>query len=73
MSMSLIVLVWVLAILLARLLVPAGQKVEQGFGWFHQFQQGLTQHYVLYNLITVILMLSALIPFDEFFVRLFAS
>jgi len=57
---------------LDRLLVPAGHVVERWFGWFRRFQQGLTQHYVLYILITVILMLSTLIPFDEFIARLFA-
>lgn len=55
-----------------RLLLPSGQRVEQSFGWFHRFQQGLTQHYVLYILITVIVMLSTLIPFDMFLARLFA-
>ena len=71
---------WVFVLLLAfalwaavdRLLVPAGQRIERWFGWFHQFQQGLTQYYVLYILIAVILMLSTLIPFDDFFVRLLA-
>jgi hydrogenase-4 component B len=57
---------------LDRLLIPAGNSVERWFGWFRRFQQGLTQHYVLYILITVILMLSTLIPFDEFIARLFA-
>ncbi len=57
---------------LDRLLVPAGYAVERWFGWFRRFQQGLTQHYVLYILITVILMLSTLIPLDEFIARLFA-
>jgi hydrogenase-4 component B len=57
---------------LDRFLVPVGYSVERWFGWFRRFQQGLTQHYVLYILITVILMLSTLIPFDEFIARLFA-
>ncbi len=57
---------------LDRLLVPTGQVIERWFGWFRRFQQGLTQHYVLYILVTVILMLSTLIPFDEFIARLFA-
>jgi hydrogenase-4 component B len=57
---------------LDRLLVPASQGVERWFGWFHRFQQGLTQHYVLYILITVILMLGSLMPIKEFVTRLFA-
>jgi hydrogenase-4 component B len=56
---------------LDRLLVPAAQVVARWFSWLHRFQQGLTQHYVLYILTTVILMLSTLIPIDEFLVRLF--
>ena len=55
-----------------RLLLPFGQRVEQGFRWFHRFQRGLTQHYVLYILITVIVMLGTLIPINGFFTRLFA-
>jgi hydrogenase-4 component B len=58
--------------MLDQLLVPAGRAVERGFGWFHRFQQGLTQHYVLYILVTVVLMLGTLIPIDEFLARLFA-
>ena len=50
---------------LDRVLVPAGERVEKWFGWFHRFQQGLTQQYVLYVLITVILMLSTLIPIRD--------
>ncbi|MCC6679839.1 MAG: hydrogenase [Phycisphaeraceae bacterium] len=57
---------------LDRLLLPASRCVQRWFDWFHRFQQGLTQHYVLYILITVILMLSTLIPFNEFIARLFA-
>jgi hypothetical protein len=56
---------------LDRLLVPAGESVARWFGWFHRFQQGLTQHYVLYILIAVILMLSSLIPLDELLARAF--
>lgn len=58
-------------VVLDRVLVPTGRRVERWFGWFRRFQQGLTQYYVLYILITVILMLSTLIPFGELFARLF--
>lgn len=57
---------------LDRVLIPAADSVERWFGWFHRFQQGLTQHYVLYILIAVILMLSSLIPVDEFLARVLA-
>lgn len=57
---------------LDRILLPAGQRIEQWFGWFRRFQQGMTQQYVLYIMITVILMLSTLIPFKAFIIRLFA-
>jgi hydrogenase-4 component B len=59
-------------LVLDRILVPAGLAVAQWCGWFHRFQQGMTQQYVLYILITVILMLSTLIPFNEYIIRLFA-
>lgn len=58
--------------ILDRVLVPAGRAVEGWFRWFHRFQQGLTQHYVLYILLTVMVMLAALVPFGELFGRLFA-
>jgi len=59
-------------IILDRMIVPCGRAVEKWFGWFRRFQQGITQHYLLYILITVILMLSTMIPFKEFIARLFA-
>ena len=58
--------------ILDRVLVPAGRTAEGWFRWFHRFQQGLTQHYVLYILITVMVMLAALIPLDVILARLFA-
>lgn len=59
-------------LVLDRAFIPAGRDIERWFGWFRRFQQGITQQYILYILITVILMLSTLIPFREFFVRLLA-
>ena len=58
---------------LDRFLVPAADHVERWFGWFHRFQQGLTQHYVLYILVAVILLLSSLLPLDEFLAKLFTQ
>ncbi|OGR39794.1 MAG: hypothetical protein A2051_06580 [Desulfovibrionales bacterium GWA2_65_9] len=59
-------------VVLDRMLVPLGRRVEHWFAWFHQFQQGLTQHYVLYILIAVVLMLGSLIPVDGYLARMFA-
>jgi hypothetical protein len=57
---------------LDQLLLPAGQRVERLFGWFRHFQQGLIQHYVLYILITLIVMSSTLISIRDVLVQLFA-
>ncbi|MBN2513709.1 MAG: hypothetical protein JXB18_12295 [Sedimentisphaerales bacterium] len=57
---------------LDKLLLPFGSRIEKWFGWFRRFQHGMIQQYVLYILIAVILMLSTLIPFEEFITRLFA-
>lgn len=58
-------------IILDRMILPLGRTIEKWFGWFRRFQQGITQHYLLYILMTVILMLSTMIPFNEFIKRLF--
>ncbi|MFA7230481.1 MAG: proton-conducting transporter membrane subunit [Victivallaceae bacterium] len=50
---------------LDRLIVPFSNIIERRAGWFRKFQQGLTQYYILYILIIVILMLSTLVPIDE--------
>jgi hydrogenase-4 component B len=57
---------------LDRLLLPGGRRLEAGFGWFRRFQQGLIQHYVLYILIALIVLLATLIPFRDALVRVFA-
>ena len=57
--------------ILDRVLLPAGHAVEGWFQWFHRFQQGLAQHYVLYILLTVMAMLVALIPFGKLLAGLF--
>jgi hydrogenase-4 component B len=57
---------------LDRLLVPTGRSTRQ---WLHRlrwFQHGLTQHYVLYILIAVLLLLGAMIPFGDVAARLFS-
>lgn len=59
-------------IILDRVIMPVSRKFEKWFGWFRRFQRGITQHYLLYILIIVILMMSTMIPFREFITRLFA-
>lgn len=54
-----------------RLLIPAGQFFQRLFHCVHWFQRGLTQHYVLYILATLLMMLCALMPLGEFYARLF--
>ena len=57
-------------LVLDRVILPAARRAERWFGWFRRFQQGMTQRYVLYILIAVIVMLSTQIPFEEFIRRL---
>ncbi len=57
---------------LDRLLLPAGHRIEAGFNWFHRFQRGLTQHYVLYILLTLLALLCTLFPFKAFVTQWFA-
>ncbi len=57
---------------LDRLLLPAGSRIESWFWWFHRFQRGLTQHYVLYILLTLLVLLGAQIPIRAFITQWFA-
>lgn len=58
-------------LVLDRIILPLYSFVERLFGWFRRFQHGITQHYLIYILITVIVMMSTMIPFKEFVVSLF--
>ncbi len=58
--------------ILDRVIMPASRKFVKCFSWFHRFQQGVTQQYLLYILIIVILLMSTMIPFKEFITQLFA-
>jgi hydrogenase-4 component B len=49
---------------LDRVLRPALRGMESLSRWSHRFQQGLTQHYVLYILIALVALLCTLLPFD---------
>jgi hydrogenase-4 component B len=50
---------------LERFLEPTGRDLKRLAGWFRRFQQGLTQHYVLYILITMAILLSTLLPLGK--------
>lgn len=52
-------------IVLDRFLVPASNLFRHCCGWFHRFQHGLIQHYILYILITLFLMICIQMPFRE--------
>jgi hydrogenase-4 component B len=51
--------------ILDRVLRPAFHWMESLSRWFHRFQQGLTQQYLLYILIALIVLLCTLVPFDR--------
>jgi hydrogenase-4 component B len=42
---------------LDRVIVPAARRIENGFSWFHRFHRGLSQHYLLYILVAMIVLL----------------
>ncbi|MCY2926359.1 MAG: hypothetical protein NT031_13140 [Planctomycetota bacterium] len=54
------------------LLLPGGRALGERLRWFHRFQQGLTQHYVLYILIAVMALLATLVPYEAILRRLLA-
>ena len=56
---------------LDSLIVPAARGTQRLFGWFRRPQQGLTQHYILYVLVALALLLGTLIPFGDLISRLF--
>lgn len=56
-------------VILDRLILPGTQFIERGLGRVRRLQQGLTQYYILYILLIVILMLSTLVPLDELIMR----
>ncbi|MEI7898798.1 MAG: proton-conducting transporter membrane subunit [bacterium] len=57
---------------LDRVLLPAGHRIEGWLVWSHRFQRGLTQHYVLYVLLTLLALLCTLFPFKAFVTQWFA-
>ena len=57
---------------LDRLLLPAAERISEHLNWFHRFQRGLTQHYVLYILIALLFLLGSLFPFKAILEQGFA-
>jgi hydrogenase-4 component B len=55
---------------LDRVLMPAFRRLSRVSAWFHRFQQGLTQQYVLYILVALVALLATLVPFDSLFAAL---
>jgi hydrogenase-4 component B len=49
---------------LDRVILPVVHELDRRLGWFHRFQQGMTQHYVLYIVIVLILLLSTLLSLE---------
>ncbi len=56
---------------LDRFLVPAARRIEKTIGWFRRFQHGVTQRYLLYMLVAVVVLLASQIPFGEILNRFF--
>jgi hydrogenase-4 component B len=52
-------------LVLDRLLIPFSNVVKRCSNWFHRFQQGIVQHYILYILIALFLLLCAQMPIKE--------
>jgi len=50
---------------LDRFLAPAFREITGLSAWLRRFQQGLTQHYVLYLLAALVALLATLVPFGE--------
>ncbi len=57
---------------LDRQIVPVAKSIRRWLGQSRELQQGLTQHYVLYILITVIALLVWAVPIKSLIVRVFS-
>jgi formate hydrogenlyase subunit 3/multisubunit Na+/H+ antiporter MnhD subunit len=55
---------------LDRRIVPAFRGFEKASLWFHRFQQGLTQSYILAILVATLILLSTLVPFEDILAQL---
>ena len=56
---------------LDKAILPAGRRIERWFSWCKKFQQGMAQHYLLYILIAVILLLCSLLPYEKIIKAIF--
>jgi hydrogenase-4 component B len=57
-------------LVLDRWVTPWGRRMEKVAVWFKYFQQGLTQNYVTYIVVTLLLLLGFLVPYREIFALL---
>ena len=56
--------------ILDRRIVPAFHGFEKASLWFHRFQQGLTQSYILAILVATLILLSTLVPYRDILAQL---
>ena len=59
-------------VVLDRLIQPGWRRLSRALGWFRRFQQGLTQSYILFVLVTLMVLLATLIPMKDILARLLA-
>lgn len=59
-------------VVLDRALLPFSRFVERNLGWWHRFQQGQTQQYLLYILVVLFALLLTLLPYREIAVVIFS-
>jgi hydrogenase-4 component B len=57
---------------LDRILFPAFRGLERASRWFRRFQQGLTQEYILFVILTLVVLLATQVPLKEILARLVA-
>ena len=60
-------------IILDLVLIPIGLMFTRWFTWCRRFQQGVTQHYIFYILLAMMLLMCSLINFEEFALELFGA
>jgi len=60
-------------IVLDRVLTPVSRHVSRFAAWFHRFQQGLIQYYILYIVITLFVLLCSQMPLKQLFLNWFTK
>lgn len=58
---------------LEGLLLPEFRRLQKGSRWFYRFQQGRTQAYILYLVVTLVLLFATLIPFRALIFQFFTK